>query len=98
MGLVSGFQLPDSSKYPENPKNNDDVIFRRNDVIVGFFWRCRIIFVKLHWWSKFEVNIITGSWVMIIFIYKGFDLKYGNWQDTRLQFGQYLENGLSYSA
>ena len=41
------------------------------DVIVKFFWRCFISFVKFSYWSKFHVNIITGSGIMTIFFYKG---------------------------
>ena len=36
-----------------------------------FFWRCRVSLVKFSYWSKFHVNIMTGSRVMIIFVYKG---------------------------
>ena len=35
-----------------------------------FFWRCRISVVKFSYWSKFYVNIFTGSGVIAIFIYK----------------------------
>ena len=35
------------------------------------FWRCRVSLVKLSYWSKFHVNIMTGSGVMTIFVYKG---------------------------
>ena len=35
------------------------------------FWRCRISLVKLSYWSQFHVNIMTGSGVMTIFVYKG---------------------------
>ena len=34
------------------------------------FWRCRVSLVKLSYWSKFHVNIMTGSGVMTIFVYK----------------------------
>ena len=34
------------------------------------FWRCRVSFVKLSYWSKFHINIMTGSGVMTIFVYK----------------------------
>ena len=36
-----------------------------------FFWRCFVSLVKFSYWSKFHVNIITGSGVMTIFFYKG---------------------------
>ena len=35
-----------------------------------FFWRYFISLVKSSYWSKFHVNIITGSGVMTIFFYK----------------------------
>ena len=35
------------------------------------FWRCFVSLVKFSYWSKFHVNIITGSGVMIIYFYKG---------------------------
>ena len=36
-----------------------------------FFWRCFVSLVKFSYWSKFHVNIITGSEIMTIFFYKG---------------------------
>ena len=36
-----------------------------------FFWRYFVFLVKISYWSKFDVNIITGSVVMTIFFYKG---------------------------
>ena len=35
-----------------------------------FFWRCFISLVKVSYWSKFHVNIITGSGVMTISFFK----------------------------
>ena len=35
-----------------------------------FFWLSYVFFVKFSYWSKFPVNIITGSGVMTIFFYK----------------------------
>ena len=37
----------------------------------NFFWRCFVSLVRLSYWSKFHVNMITGSGVMAIFFYKG---------------------------
>ena len=34
-------------------------------------WRCFVFLVKLIYWSKFHVNIITGSGVMKISFYNG---------------------------
>ena len=36
-----------------------------------FFCRCFVSLVKFSYWSKFHVNIITGSGIMTIFFYKG---------------------------
>ena len=64
--------LPDSSKLAINPKNNNDVTICWHDLIINFFWGCFVYLVKFSYWCKFHVNIITGSRVMVIFIYKGF--------------------------
>ena len=37
---------------------------------LNFFWCCRVSFLKLSYWSKFHVNIVTGSIFMTIFLYK----------------------------
>ena len=68
---VSGIRPPDCSKLAKNPKNDNDVIIFRHDVNVKFFWRCFVSLVKFSYWSKFHVNIITGSGIMTIFFYKG---------------------------
>ena len=34
------------------------------------FWRWCVSLVKFSYWSKFHVNIMTGSGVMTIFVYK----------------------------
>ena len=36
-----------------------------------FFWRCFVSLIKFSYWSKFHVNINTGSAMMTIFFYKG---------------------------
>ena len=67
----SWIRLRDCSKLPINPKNDNNVIVCRPDVIVTFFWRSRVSLIKFSYWSKFHVNIITGSGVITIFVYKG---------------------------
>ena len=67
---ASGIRLPNCSKLTINRKNDNDVIICWHDVIVHFFWRCLVSIVTFRYWSKFHVNI-TGSRVMIIFIYEG---------------------------
>ena len=76
---VSRILLPDCSKLVINWNNNNDVKIWHN-VIVKFFWCCYVSLVKLSYWSKFRVNIITRSGVMTIFIYKSLirNLEIGN--------------------
>ena len=54
---ASGIRLPDSSKF--------------SNIIIKFFWHCFFSLTVLSYWSKFHVNIITGSGVVAIFFYKG---------------------------
>ena len=54
-----------------NWKNSNDVTVFRHDVIVKLFWRCVVPLVMFSYWSKFHVNIKTGSGVVAIFFYKG---------------------------
>ena len=61
----SGLQT--APNWSKNPKNDNHVTIFRHDVNVNFLWRC---FVKFSYWSKFHLNIITGSGIMIIFFYK----------------------------
>ena len=35
-----------------------------------FFWRCCFSLVKFSYWSKFHVDILIGSWVVKVFVYK----------------------------
>ena len=37
----------------------------------SFICRCFVFLVKISYWSKFHVNVITGSGVMTIFFYNG---------------------------
>ena len=59
------------SKLAKNPKNDNDITISRHDVIVKIFWCGFVSLVKFSYWSKFHVNIITGSGIMTIFFYKG---------------------------
>ena len=65
------FWPPDCSKLAKNPKNDNDVIVFRHDVIVKIFWHGLVSLAKFSYWSKFHINIITGSGIMSIFFYKG---------------------------
>ena len=68
---VSRIRPPDCSKLVKNPKNGNDITIFRHDVNIKFFWRCFVCLVKFSYWSKFHVNIMTGSGIMKIFLYKG---------------------------
>ena len=68
---VSGIRPPDGSKLAKNPKNDDNVTIFRHDVILKFFLCCFVSLFNLSYWSKFHVNIITGSGIITIFFYKG---------------------------
>ena len=61
---MSGIRPPDCSKLTKNSKNDNDVIIFRHDVNVRFSWRCFVSLVKFSYWSKFHLNIITGSGIM----------------------------------
>ena len=49
-----------------------------------------LFFFRLSYWPKFPDNIITGSGVMTIFVYKGLTR---NPEIPRLSFVQYLQIG-----
>ena len=68
---MSGIRPPDCSKLAKNPTNNNDVTICRHGTIIKFFWRRFVALVKYSYWSKFHVNIITGSGIITIFFYKG---------------------------
>ena len=61
----------DCFKLAINRENDNYVKICRHDVIFFFFLLCLVSLVKFSYWSKFHVNIITGSRVMTIFFYKG---------------------------
>ena len=67
---ASRIRLSNCSKLTKTEKNDNDVKIFWHDVIVKFFSRCFVSLVNLSFWSKFNVNIITGSGVMTIFLYK----------------------------
>ena len=67
---MSGIGLPDCSKLAVILKN-DNVTIWWNDVIVDLFWHCFVSLVRFSYFSKFHVNVITGSGVTTILFYKG---------------------------
>ena len=69
--MAPWYPASDCSKLTKNPKNDNDVIIFRHEFNVKLFWRCFVSIVKFSYWSKFHVNIITGSGIMTIFFYKG---------------------------
>ena len=68
---VSRIRPPGCFKLSKNPKNDNDVTIFQHGVNVKLFWRCFASLVKFSYWSKFRVNIITGSGIMTIFFNKG---------------------------
>ena len=67
---ASKIRLPDCSKLAVNWKNQNVTISQHN-IIITFFQDCFISLVKFSYWSKFHVNIITGSGVRTILFCKG---------------------------
>ena len=65
-----GIRLTTCSILVINQKNDNDVTISRKVVIAEIFWRCRVSSVMFSYWSKFHVNMIIGSRVMTIFLYK----------------------------
>ena len=61
---------PDGCKLAINLKKDNDVIICRHNVTVKNFWRCRVSLAKFSYWSIFHVDVITGSGVTTIFVYK----------------------------
>ena len=96
---ASGIRLADCSKLAINRKNKNDVTICRHDAIVIFFWLNHISFVKFKYWSKFHVNIVTGSRVMTIFLYRGLT---GNPEIPSSEFypisGEWGEKAVHYSC
>ena len=68
---ASGIRLPDCSKLAINWKKDNYVTIYRYDVIVKTCWGWRVSLLNFSYWFKFHVNIITGSGVKTIFVYKG---------------------------
>ena len=58
----SGFRT--APNWHKNLKNDNDVTIFWHDVKFNFFWRCFVSVVKFSYWSKFYVNIITGSGII----------------------------------
>ena len=63
--------LLDCSKFAVNWENDNGVTIFPHDAIVNFFWHCFVSLVRFSYWSKFHVNIITGSGVLTTFFYNG---------------------------
>ena len=69
-GYASIIRLPDCSKLAINQKNDNDVTICWHESS-SFFWRWFVSLAKFRNWSKFYVNIATGSGVMTIQFWKG---------------------------
>ena len=64
----SGFQTAPTWLYSEKMPMASQ--FSDMTLSLNFFLRCFIFLVKFSFWSKFHVNIFTGSGVMTISFYK----------------------------
>ena len=64
---MPGIRLPNSSELTINRKNDNDVTTCQYDLTIKLFWRCFILLVEFIYWSKWHVNVITGSGGMTIF-------------------------------
>ena len=86
--LCFGIQLLDYSKLAVNSKNDNGFTISWYDIIVKFF---DVVFflIKFSYWSKFHVNVITGSGVMRYWPeFRKFEIPpsefwpiYGNWDE-----------------
>ena len=65
-----GIRLPDGCKLAINWEKENDVTICWHDAIVKLFLPYRTFLLKFSYWSKFHVNIMNGSGVMTVFIYK----------------------------
>ena len=88
---ASEIPLPSCSKLAKNWNNDNGVKILPHDVIIKYFWRCLVSLVSFSYWFKFDVNSITGSLIMTIFLYKGLTRN-----PIIRSFAQYLETGASY--
>ena len=69
MDHASGKRLPDGCKLATNRKKDNDITICRHDVIINFFNVAAFLLSYLI--TGPSVNIMTGSGVMTIFVYKG---------------------------
>ena len=56
-------------QFTGTSENDNDVTICQH-VIVKIFWYFFVSLVRFSYWSKFHVNVITGSGIMIISSYK----------------------------
>ena len=85
----------DCAKLAINWKNY--IAARFSNITHHLIFLCHhVSFVKLSSWFKSNVNIITGSGVMTIFICKGLTKKSRNQKCTHMSFAQYLLTWASY--
>ena len=54
------------SAFGKNPESDYDVTIFRHDVIVIFYVVFFVTLVNFSYWSRFHVNIVTGSGIMTI--------------------------------
>ena len=68
---ASRIRLSGCSKLTVNWKYHNEFSTFRRSIIVTFFLTVSCFPFQVIYWSKFHVNIITGSVVVTIFFYKG---------------------------
>ena len=66
---MPGIRVPDGCKFAINWKTHNDVTISQHDVI-GKIWRLHVSLVNFSYWSQVHVNIINGSGIMTILVYK----------------------------
>ena len=75
MPLESGFRIAQNWPYIGKMTMTSQIVgmtYRQ------FFWHCYVSPVNCSYWPKFHVNIITGSGVMTILVYKRIDQEFEN--------------------
>ena len=68
---MPGIRVPDCCKFNINQNMARTSQFARMASSSIFFWVCFVSLVKFSYWSKFHINITTGSRVMTNYLFKG---------------------------
>ena len=90
---MSGIRPPGGFKLAINRKKDNDVKTYRNGVTVNFFDVAVFLLSSLLTGPRFNINIITGSGVMTIIVYKELTRNPEIQKSPNLNLTQYLEIG-----